>query len=268
MKTLLVIFSVFCVLFSVSFTPVAAQVTGNKDFLNGIVPCGRGLTTGANGAPNPAFRACTTCDVFTLMQNVINFLLYAFASLTVLALVYIAILFMFSGGSSSKITEAKEKLWMILLGIFWVLGSWLVINTILNVVADPSVFPWKVWNKIDCSVSQPLSEQEVKKQLQAAGISVSGNSCPAGTDYQVVSEGCATLSSVTPKAVSAVVAFKTACGCPITVAGGSGDKIYLENNPQVKSFIESAYFTASLGTNSNQSLFRAPNGIVFALPSE
>jgi len=69
--------------------------------------------------------------------------------LTTIAAVYIAFLFMTSGGSSSKITDAKGKLWLVLLGIFWVLGSWLVLNTILNIVANPGAFPWP-WNQIRC----------------------------------------------------------------------------------------------------------------------
>ena len=117
--------------------PVSAQAAG-------LVPCG---TTA-----NP--KMCTVCDFFVLIQNIINFLLYAFASLATLAVIYIAFLFMFSGGSPQKITDAKGKLWLVVIGIFWVLGSWLVLNTILNLVIDKSVFPWP-WNQVNCTVSKP-----------------------------------------------------------------------------------------------------------------
>jgi len=113
----------------------------NLDFLRGIVPCG---TSYAN-------RACTICDFFVLIQNIINFFLFVLAPLVTLAAIYIAFLFMFSGGSPAKITEAKGKLWLVIIGIFWVLGSWLVLNTILNIVANPAVFPWP-WNQINCIV--------------------------------------------------------------------------------------------------------------------
>jgi len=107
--------------------------------IKGIVPCGTSY----------AKDACTVCDFFVLLQNIINFFLILMIPLGTIAVVYIAFLFMFSGGSSSKITDAKGKLWLVLWGIFWVLGSWLVLNTILNIVANPGAFPWP-WYQIKC----------------------------------------------------------------------------------------------------------------------
>jgi len=116
----------------------------------GLVPCG-----------GPTEKMCTLCDFFVLIQNIINFFLRIMAPLVTIAAVYIAFLFMTSGGSSSKITDAKSKLWLVLLGIFWILGSWLVINTILNIVAgskleNRDIFPWP-WNQINCQASQPTA---------------------------------------------------------------------------------------------------------------
>lgn len=130
-KNLLLFFillSTFYFLFSISSASAA-----------GLVPCG---TTA-----NPGM--CTVCHFFVLIKNIINLILLIFASLATLMAVYIAFLFMISGGSPQKITEAKEKLWFLVKGIFWVLGSWLVLNTILNLVADPRAFPWP-WNKPSC----------------------------------------------------------------------------------------------------------------------
>jgi len=140
-KTLLILFSIFYMLFAI---PVSAA---------GLVPCGQGpnmiIDSTGKAIPNPAFKACTVCDFFVLIQNIINFILLVFASLATLMAIYIAFLFMFSGGSPAKITNAKSKLWLLVIGIFWVLGSWLVLNTILNFMVDKSVFPWP-WNKINC----------------------------------------------------------------------------------------------------------------------
>jgi len=143
---LIFIFSVFI------STPTSAQVIGNLDFLKGLVPCGQGSPTilqDGKAAPNPAFKACTFCHFFVLIQNIINFLLYVFTSLAVIRVVYIAFLFMFSGGSSATIEKAKLGLWHTVIGIAVVLGSWLVINTIINLVVDPAVFP-KPWFQINC----------------------------------------------------------------------------------------------------------------------
>ncbi len=145
-KTLLILFSIFYILFFISAASAASIIPSS------LVPCGQGSPTilqDGKAAPNSAFRACTFCDFFVLIQNIINLILAIFASLTVLMAAYIAFLFMFSGGSPQKITDAKSKLWLLVIGIFWVLGSWLVLNTILNFIVDPKVFPLP-WNKINC----------------------------------------------------------------------------------------------------------------------
>ena len=118
-------------------------------FAAGLVPCGLGSTTLPDGTPNPAFIPCTFCHFFVLIKNIIDLILLIFASLATLMAAYIAFLFMFSGGSPQKISDAKGKLWLLAWGIFWVLGSWLVLNTILNFAADQSVFPWP-WYQINC----------------------------------------------------------------------------------------------------------------------
>ncbi len=230
--TVILLFSIF--LFS---TPV---------FAAGLVPCG---TTA-----NP--KMCTVCDFFVLIQNIIKFLLYIFASLATLMIIYIAFLFMFSGGSPAKITDAKGKLWLVIIGIFWVLGSWLVLNTILNFIVDKSVFPWP-WNEINCSVSQPssvpgstgatggggafepgggefggagasggwegltLSEQEARNDLQQAGITVNKGACPSGVSYQNVSGGCTSLSDVKTSTIEGVIQLKNECNCALEITGGT-----------------------------------------------
>lgn len=161
----ILLFSIF--LFSI---PVSAA---------GLVPCGQGpptITQDGVAVPNPAFIPCTVCHFFVLIQNIINdFIIPVSASLATLAAIYIAFLFMFSGGSPAKITDAKGKLWLVIIGIFWVLGSWLVLNTILNFIVDQSAFPW-AWNKINCEVSQSSSA------LGGASVSGGGGASESGGD--------------------------------------------------------------------------------------
>ena len=133
------IFIILCLVVVAIAVPAQAQVIGNLDFLKGIVPCG----TSYAQAP------CTVCHFYKLLQNIINFILYITASLATLMATFIAFLFLFSGGSPQRITDAKSKLWLLVLGIAWVLGSWLLINTILNFVVNPQVFPMP-WNQIKC----------------------------------------------------------------------------------------------------------------------
>ncbi|MDP2945848.1 MAG: pilin [bacterium] len=221
------------------------------EFLKGIVPCGTSY----------ASHPCTVCDFYVLIQNIINFILFMLAPLATLAAVYIAFLFMFSGGSPAKITDAKGKLWLVVIGIFWVLGSWLVLNTIINfitVIGKSGDFPMP-WSQINCEVSQPsstsaggasgggggtggggtgegrfggggasgtfpgatLSEQEARNNLQQAGITVNKGACPSGVPYTNVSGGCTSLENVKTSTIEGAIQLKSDCNCAIQITGGT-----------------------------------------------
>jgi len=231
--TAILLFSIF--LFS---TPVSAA---------GLIPCG-----------GPTEKMCDICDFFVLLKNIINLILLIFASLATLMAIYIAFLFMFSGGSPAKITDAKGKLLLVVIGIFWVLGSWLVLNTILNLVIDKSVFPWP-WNQVNCTVSKPtipysaskvsggigtgnsddsifgggssggggatrsfeLNEQQARSKLQQAGILINKSACPSGASYQNVSGGCTSLDGVKTSTIEEAIQLKNECNCALVITGGT-----------------------------------------------
>jgi hypothetical protein len=275
-------------LFLIAF-PLIVQADVFDTIKNGLVPCG---TTA-----NP--KMCTVCDLFKLLQNIINFMLYVAAPLATLAAVYIGILFLISGGNPKLITMARTNLWYLVLGIFWVLGSWLVLNTIINFAVDPGVFKLP-WNQIDCSVSAPstqtqaqtqttetppaqpvlpkqtLSEQEAKGRLQQAGITVNKNPCPAGVNYQNVSGGCTSLEGVKTATIDAVIELKRACNCAVEVTGGTelghetgvlshanGYKLDLNPNTQLDNYIkEVANYIGNRDDGAPQ--YRAPNGTLYA----
>ena len=147
LKSKLLIFLILLLAISYMLFANAAQA----QILKGIVPCGK---TSDIGTPN---QTCTVCHLFVLIKNLIDFMLYVAAPLVTLAAIFIGFQFLFSGGSPAKISDAKGKLRLLVIGIFWVFGSWLVISSILNFFADQKVFPWP-WNKISCEVSQPTSQ--------------------------------------------------------------------------------------------------------------
>ncbi|MDO8676208.1 MAG: hypothetical protein Q7K16_00935 [Candidatus Azambacteria bacterium] len=204
------IFIILCLVVFAIAVPAQAQVIGNLEFLKGIVPCGTSYT---GNTP------CTVCHFYKLLQNIINFMLYVTASLVTLMATYIAFLFLFSGGSPSKITDAKSKLWLLVWGIIVVLGSWLLINTILNFVVNPQVFPMP-WSQIQCEIAvapsppppspSPSEEQAlaqiISNQKTCGGSSSCGgvNACSTiqavanGQPSPVCSSGCTTNTSCTP----------------------------------------------------------------------
>ena len=201
LKLLLIL---FIVTFAIVF-PVQAQIIGDWSFKNGIVPCGIGsnMVIGSDGKaiPNPAFVPCTVCHFYKLLQNIINFLLFTSSALIVLMTTYIAFLFLLSGGSPKKIEDAKNKLWLLLWGIVWVLGSWLVLNTVINfitVIGKPGDFPTP-WNQISCEISQSSSETNSEVDRLDDGVYEDGvDTSTAG--YQSLDEETDGLEQVDPAA--------------------------------------------------------------------
>ena len=109
---------------------------GNK----GLVPCGTSYTGN---------KACAVCDIFVLIQNIINLLIFAAMSLGTLAALIIGIRFLIFGSNEKLIQQTKQQFNWLVWGIVIVLGSWLFLNTLFNFAASGS---FKAWNQIECRV--------------------------------------------------------------------------------------------------------------------
>ncbi|HBB65428.1 MAG TPA: hypothetical protein DCZ84_02225 [Candidatus Vogelbacteria bacterium] len=89
-----------------------------------LIPCG-------GSEQNP----CTFKDLAVLAQNVIKFLAFYIATpLATLAIMYAGFKYLTSLDKPGSREEAKKILWNVLIGFFWVLAAWLVIDTLLDVL--------------------------------------------------------------------------------------------------------------------------------------
>lgn len=283
---------VICFLFLIAL-PVIVQADVFDTIRNGLVPCGRDATNPKN--PVETTQDCTICHLFKLIQNLIYFMLYVSAPLATLAAVYIGVLFIISGGNPKMITMARTNLWHLVWGIFWVLGSWLVLNTILNFAVDKEVFPWP-WYQINCQVSQTapssgapsssqvfpagtLSENEARSQLAQKGITVNKNPCPAGVSYQNVSGGCTSLEGVKPFTIDGIIKFRQQCGCDVIVTAGTelghksgiashetGNKLDIHPTPCIDQCIRQTFKTA--GFREGFQVYNSPDGNTFVIEDD
>lgn len=107
-KTKRLIFaSIFFFLF-VSFAPVSAA----------LVTCG-----------NTAADPCTFDDLFAMVNEVINFVLFSIVPpIAVITLVIAAINLMTSSGDSAKLTAARQTIIWIILGLVVVYGAWAIVK--------------------------------------------------------------------------------------------------------------------------------------------
>jgi hypothetical protein len=113
-------------------------------FAQNIIPCG----TEANPSP------CTICHLYYLVGNVVDFLItFILIPLAGFSLAWAGIKFILSGGNEGEVTRAKEILTNTVWGIIIALAAWLVVNTVVSLLIDPTSFPWPWQEFPTCSSS-------------------------------------------------------------------------------------------------------------------
>ena len=136
LKIIFILFSIFYFLFSIS-TPMAQA--------QGLVPCGPGV------AGN---ETCDFCDLLKLVEIIIDFSLYKIAiPLVVVFVIYGGFMIMTAGSSSERVSQGKKIIQAAVIGILIALLAWLLIDTILKVVATGDGMPNQWWNpgaKLKC----------------------------------------------------------------------------------------------------------------------
>lgn len=77
----------------------------------------------------------STCHLFVLLDNIIDFILFQLNILiTICLFVYIGVLYYFGGDESAKITRAQITFKSMMIGLFIMYGAWLFITLFLNVI--------------------------------------------------------------------------------------------------------------------------------------
>lgn len=75
---------------------------------------------------------CNFKALIATFNRILKFLLYMSIPLVVGIILYTGFQFLTAGGDAVKLEKAKKMLIPVAIGIFWVLASWLVVNTILK----------------------------------------------------------------------------------------------------------------------------------------
>jgi hypothetical protein len=118
---LIIFFSVFFLgMTFILFSPLvlAAESSGG-----GIVPCGTDST-----------GPCTLCHFIIGIQNLVQYGLYLVTTMAFVGIFIGGAMYMISVGDSAMIESAKRFIGASLVGFALVLGAWLIVNIILNVM--------------------------------------------------------------------------------------------------------------------------------------
>jgi len=116
-----ILFFIFYFLFFISVANAAGLVP--------LVPCG-GKDASGNSQP-----ACTWCYLMQMFKNIVDFLIYIIFPIAAAMIVIGGISIMTAAGSPAKISKGREIITAAIIGLLIALFSWLIIDTIIKVLA-------------------------------------------------------------------------------------------------------------------------------------
>ncbi|MBI2056504.1 MAG: transglycosylase SLT domain-containing protein [Candidatus Sungbacteria bacterium] len=131
-----------------AFSASIAQAQTNFKFFGPLVP--------ACGDKN----ICTACDIFKLLQNLINFGMSAAVIIAIVMLAYGGILMLFATASPGLLEKGKKIIKNSLFGVVIVLVSWLAIDTLIKILVGQEIVGsgaaqikgiGRPWNEIECN---------------------------------------------------------------------------------------------------------------------
>ena len=137
MKKYLISISVLFVLLLPAFSTLSAQTTNPPNVVTtqlGAVTVCVDLNNGNQQVP------CNSFDqLMTAVKNVINYAVTLALSFSVVVIAYAGWLYLTSGDSATKRSQANGMFVKVAWGIGWVLGAWLVVNLIMTALVNSNI---------------------------------------------------------------------------------------------------------------------------------
>jgi hypothetical protein len=165
MKKFLSGFLLFVILGGAFYTllPVGNSIAANAQWCSslsddakkgGLVPCGRACDDPTTSADET--KACELCDIFVMLERIINFLLFTIVPILAVLMIAIGgIMYVISGtnmaGGAGLVSKAKSLFMGVIIGLFITYGAWVIVSMILSSIG---VADWtglqNGWWKINC----------------------------------------------------------------------------------------------------------------------
>jgi hypothetical protein len=139
-------------LYSLLFTSASAHTSGLWTPGDPIVPCGITPPVGFSGPLTSEQQPCTECDILHLLKHLVDFVLVAAAPILATLFFVIAGFYMMLGGANpGMLSRGKSMFKDTFIGLLIVMLTWLITNTLIQSLADPSIFGGGPWYSLSCS---------------------------------------------------------------------------------------------------------------------
>ncbi len=135
----------------------------------GIVACFSGYDMCSYLEQTGTVPQCGLCELLQLAQRIINFIIYLAILGAAIALVYAGVLYVASPANPGNIQRAHRIFWTVLVGLFVTLGAWIIVNTVMVILAGQSITE-------GVAIFCKQDPAEVEKLKKACGQQLSGGS--------------------------------------------------------------------------------------------
>jgi hypothetical protein len=87
---------------------------------------------------------CDLSDLIRMGNNIIRFLVYIGVFIGVVMIAWGGFNLVLSQGNESAMEKAKSRIWNVVIGLLIVLLSWLIVDTVLNVLTGDGFGKWGI----------------------------------------------------------------------------------------------------------------------------
>ncbi len=126
-----------------------ARILPGSIFALALIPFYANAAIVSCGGPGDA---CNFCDLFTLVDRIVNFFVKDLAfPLAIVGLLYGGVMWITAGGDPGKIDKGRKAIEYAVYGVIIVFAAWLIVDTVLKALLDGGVGNikgWGPWNKI------------------------------------------------------------------------------------------------------------------------
>ena len=107
-----------------------------------------GLTTVVPSDCNGNGGCQSICDLAQLAQNVLNDGIYLAVFLSAVLFAWAGFKHMTAGGDMGQIKEANKVFSAVLIGLIIILAAWIIVSTLMSVIAGGGPSPTMPWNQL------------------------------------------------------------------------------------------------------------------------